>query len=144
MSFSSHQLTYLDPNEVRSWQPPTPASSKRVEMDRTVMPCGTVVTTITAVKSKPGRPHPLNIGTALKNLRLTQLEHKKFSPFQPLIISCCRIFNIDNGKQFHQDVRAVIKSVLMDGYGLSAGRNLYEARRWSTQNIKVVDHSVSP
>ncbi|KAF6740002.1 C2 domain-containing protein 2 [Oryzias melastigma] len=53
-------FTYLDPNEVRSWQPPTPASSKRVEMDRTVMPCGTVVTTITAVKSKPGR-QPLNI-----------------------------------------------------------------------------------
>ncbi|XP_061608716.1 C2 domain-containing protein 2 isoform X1 [Phyllopteryx taeniolatus] len=48
-------FTYLDPSEVRSWQPPTPASTKRVEMDRTVMPCGTVVTTITAVKSKPGR-----------------------------------------------------------------------------------------
>ncbi|MEQ2259966.1 hypothetical protein XENORESO_018126, partial [Xenotaenia resolanae] len=53
------EFTYLEPSEVRSWQPPTPAS-KRVEMDRTVMPCGTVVTTITAVKSKPGRPLPLN------------------------------------------------------------------------------------
>ncbi|KAM9846553.1 C2 domain-containing protein 2 isoform 2-T2 [Aulostomus maculatus] len=52
------EFTYLEPSEVRSWQPPTPASSKRVEMDRTVMPCGTVVTTITAVKSKPGRPLP--------------------------------------------------------------------------------------
>ncbi|XP_062289531.1 LOW QUALITY PROTEIN: C2 domain-containing protein 2 [Scomber scombrus] len=52
-------FTYLDPSEVRSWHPPTPASTKRVEMDRTVMPCGTVVTTITAVKSKPGRPLPL-------------------------------------------------------------------------------------
>ncbi|XP_028323036.1 C2 domain-containing protein 2 isoform X2 [Gouania willdenowi] len=51
-------FTYLDPSEVRSWHPPTPASSKRVEMDRTVMPCGTVVTTITAVKSKPGRALP--------------------------------------------------------------------------------------
>lgn len=60
------QFTYLEPSEVRSWQPPTPATNKRVEMDRTVMPCGTVVTTITAVKSKPGRPLPLglNIGTA--------------------------------------------------------------------------------
>lgn len=59
------QFTYLEPSEVRSWHPPTPASSKRVEMDRTVMPCGTVVTTITAVKSKPGRPLPagLSIGT---------------------------------------------------------------------------------
>ncbi|KAM4727229.1 C2 domain-containing protein 2 isoform 2-T2 [Anableps anableps] len=54
------EFTYLEPSEVRSWQPPTPAASKRVEMDRTVMPCGTVVTTITAVKSKPGRPLPLN------------------------------------------------------------------------------------
>ncbi|KAM9348748.1 C2 domain-containing protein 2 [Symphorus nematophorus] len=54
-------FTYLEPSEVRSWHPPTPASSKRVEMDRTVMPCGTVVTTITAVKSKPGRPLPLGL-----------------------------------------------------------------------------------
>lgn len=35
-----------------------PAPTKRVEMDRTVMPCGTVVTTVTAVRSKPGRPLP--------------------------------------------------------------------------------------
>ncbi|XP_030010555.1 C2 domain-containing protein 2 isoform X1 [Sphaeramia orbicularis] len=54
-------FTYLEPSEVRSWHPPTPASTKRVEMDRTVMPCGTVVTTITAVKSKPGRPLPLGL-----------------------------------------------------------------------------------
>uniref|UniRef100_A0A8C5AZQ1 C2 calcium dependent domain containing 2 n=1 Tax=Gadus morhua TaxID=8049 RepID=A0A8C5AZQ1_GADMO len=49
------EFTYLEPSEVRTWLPPTPAPTKRVEMDRTVMPCGTVVTTITAVKSKPGR-----------------------------------------------------------------------------------------
>ncbi|TKS83798.1 C2 domain-containing protein 2 [Collichthys lucidus] len=59
-------FTYLEPSEVRSWHPPTPASNKRVEMDRTVMPCGTVVTTITAVKSKPGRPLPINIDPAQK------------------------------------------------------------------------------
>ncbi|XP_031166548.1 C2 domain-containing protein 2 isoform X1 [Sander lucioperca] len=61
-------FTYLEPSEVRSWHPPTPASNKRVEMDRTVMPCGTVVTTITAVKSKPGRPPclGLNIDPAQK------------------------------------------------------------------------------
>lgn len=52
------EFTYLEPSEVRSWQPPTPAPAKRVEMDRTVMPCGTVVTTVTAVRSKPGRPLP--------------------------------------------------------------------------------------
>lgn len=62
------QFTYLEPSEVRSWHPPTPAYSKKVEMDRTVMPCGTVVTTITAVKSKPGRPLPpgLSLGTELQ------------------------------------------------------------------------------
>ncbi|XP_042287495.1 C2 domain-containing protein 2 isoform X2 [Thunnus maccoyii] len=60
-------FTYLEPSEVRSWHPPTPASTKKVEMDRTVMPCGTVVTTITAVKSKPGRPLPLlNIDSTQK------------------------------------------------------------------------------
>ncbi|XP_061658596.1 C2 domain-containing protein 2 isoform X2 [Syngnathoides biaculeatus] len=61
-------FTYLDPSEVRSWLPPTPASAKRVEMDRTVMPCGTVVTTITAVKSKPGRllPPGLSIDSSQK------------------------------------------------------------------------------
>lgn len=59
------QFTYLEPSEVRSWHPPTPAYNKRVEMDRTVMPCGTVVTTVTAVKSKPGRALPpgLSLGT---------------------------------------------------------------------------------
>ncbi|XP_068188097.1 C2 domain-containing protein 2 isoform X2 [Antennarius striatus] len=56
-------FTYLEPSEVRSWHPPTPVSCKRVEMDRTVMPCGTVVTTVTAVKSKPGRPLPLGLST---------------------------------------------------------------------------------
>ncbi|XP_071754437.1 C2 domain-containing protein 2 [Centroberyx gerrardi] len=63
------EFTYLEPSEVRSWHPPTPAPTKRVEMDRTVMPCGTVVTTITAVKSKPGRPLPpgLNIDPCLKS-----------------------------------------------------------------------------
>ncbi|XP_016345895.1 C2 domain-containing protein 2-like isoform X2 [Sinocyclocheilus anshuiensis] len=50
------EFTYLEPSEVRSWQTPMPAPTKRVEMDRTVMPCGTVVTTVTAVRSKPGRP----------------------------------------------------------------------------------------
>ncbi|XP_076875607.1 C2 domain-containing protein 2 isoform X2 [Brachyhypopomus gauderio] len=52
------EFTYLEPSEVRTWHPPTPAPAKRVEMDRTVMPCGTVVTTVTAVKSRPGRALP--------------------------------------------------------------------------------------
>ncbi|KAI3373421.1 hypothetical protein L3Q82_022026 [Scortum barcoo] len=75
-------FTYLDPSEVRSWHPPTPASNKRVEMDRTVMPCGTVVTTITAVKSKPGRPLPLglNIDPAQKAVaNKTKLSERRVS-----------------------------------------------------------------
>ncbi|XP_062870460.1 C2 domain-containing protein 2 [Trichomycterus rosablanca] len=50
------EFSYLEPSEVRTWQPPTPTPPRRVETDRTVMPCGTVVTTVTAVRSKPGRP----------------------------------------------------------------------------------------
>ncbi|KAM9460681.1 C2 domain-containing protein 2-like isoform 5-T8 [Clarias gariepinus] len=55
---SEHHLdvSHLEPSEVRTWLPPTPAPAKRVKMDRTVMPCGTVVTTVTAVRSRPGRP----------------------------------------------------------------------------------------
>lgn len=37
----------------------------KIEKDRTVMPCGTVVTTVTAVKTKPrleGRSSPLSTG----------------------------------------------------------------------------------
>ncbi|KAK9968421.1 hypothetical protein ABG768_002748 [Culter alburnus] len=61
------EFTYLEPSEVRSWQTPMPAPTKRVEMDRTVMPCGTVVTTVTAVRSKPGRPLPPESKSPSKN-----------------------------------------------------------------------------
>ncbi|KAJ7996746.1 hypothetical protein DPEC_G00240220 [Dallia pectoralis] len=66
------EFTFLEPSELRSWQSPTPALTKRVEMDRTVMPCGTVVTTITAVKSKPGRP--LLPGPGANTTQLTPLK----------------------------------------------------------------------
>ncbi|KAJ3589656.1 hypothetical protein NHX12_010499 [Muraenolepis orangiensis] len=69
------EFTYLEPSEVRSWLPPTPAPTKRVEMDRTVMPCGTVVTTITAVKSKPGRPLPPPLST-VSSLKSTPTKSK--------------------------------------------------------------------
>lgn len=52
------EISFLDPTEMRTWHPPTPVPAKRVEMDRTVMPCGTVVTTVTAIRSRPGRPFP--------------------------------------------------------------------------------------
>ncbi|CAN2387788.1 Protein kinase C conserved region 2 (CalB) [Pristimantis euphronides] len=47
----SAQFLFVEPTEVKSWSVPVPA--KKVEKDRTVMPCGTVVTTITSVTSKP-------------------------------------------------------------------------------------------
>ncbi|XP_056416184.1 C2 domain-containing protein 2 [Hyla sarda] len=47
----SAQFLFVEPNEMKSWTVPVPA--KKVEKDRTVMPCGTVVTTVTSVTSKP-------------------------------------------------------------------------------------------
>ncbi|XP_039600513.1 C2 domain-containing protein 2 [Polypterus senegalus] len=63
----SAEFSYLDSSELRSWPLPTPVPAKKVEMDRTVMPCGTVVTTVTAVKTKPGRsPSSLSSDSPLK------------------------------------------------------------------------------
>ncbi|KAG9351749.1 hypothetical protein JZ751_023000 [Albula glossodonta] len=77
----STEFRYLEPSEVRSWQTPTPAPTKRVEMDRTVMPCGTVVTTITAVKSKPGRALPtiLNGESPMKPPSKSKLSERRVS-----------------------------------------------------------------
>ncbi|KAM8976974.1 C2 domain-containing protein 2 [Pelodytes ibericus] len=47
------QFLYVEPNEVKCWIIPAPIPAKKVEKDRTVMPCGTVVTTVTSVTSKP-------------------------------------------------------------------------------------------
>ncbi|XP_047575685.1 C2 domain-containing protein 2 isoform X2 [Lutra lutra] len=63
------EFSYLEPGEVKpKTPPPTPAT--KVEKDRTVMPCGTVVTTVTAVKTKPrfdtGRASPLSCESPLK------------------------------------------------------------------------------
>ncbi|XP_072277350.1 C2 domain-containing protein 2 [Pyxicephalus adspersus] len=51
----SAQFLFVEPNELKSFAVPVPVPvpAKKVEMDRTVMPCGTVVTTITSVTSKP-------------------------------------------------------------------------------------------
>lgn len=49
----SAQFLFVEPNELKSFTVPVPVPAKKVEMDRTVMPCGTVVTTITSVTSKP-------------------------------------------------------------------------------------------
>lgn len=64
----SLQFSYIEPGEGKAWQMPAPAPAAKIEKDRTVMPCGTVVTTVTAVKTKPrfdaGRASPLGSGEA--------------------------------------------------------------------------------
>ncbi|XP_030648598.1 C2 domain-containing protein 2 isoform X2 [Chanos chanos] len=76
----STEFTYLEPSEVRTWQAPTPAPVKKVEMDRTVMPCGTVVTTVTAVTSRPGRPLPPGPNTeSVKPPPKTKLSERRVS-----------------------------------------------------------------
>ncbi|KAK1344315.1 hypothetical protein QTO34_014881 [Cnephaeus nilssonii] len=61
---------YVEPAEAKSWHTPPPVPAAKVEKDRTVMPCGTVVTTVTAVKSKPrfdaGRASPLSSESPLR------------------------------------------------------------------------------
>ncbi|XP_060054748.1 C2 domain-containing protein 2 isoform X5 [Erinaceus europaeus] len=49
------EFSFLEPCDTKTWRVPTAT----VERDRTVMPCGTVVTTVTAVKTEPRRASPL-------------------------------------------------------------------------------------
>lgn len=68
----SLQFSYIEPGELKSWPAPPPVPAAKIERDRTVMPCGTVVTTVTAVKTKPrfdvGRASPLSSGETLQYL----------------------------------------------------------------------------
>ncbi|XP_072116138.1 C2 domain-containing protein 2 isoform X2 [Mobula birostris] len=64
------EFCYMEPNEMKSRQSPTLLPAKKVEKDRTVMPCGTVVTTVTAVKTKPrtdGKPGASPSDTPVKS-----------------------------------------------------------------------------
>ncbi|XP_008766794.1 C2 domain-containing protein 2 isoform X1 [Rattus norvegicus] len=58
------EFSYVEPGDLKSWPAPPLVSATKIEKDRTVMPCGTVVTTVTAVKTKPrfdtGRASPLS------------------------------------------------------------------------------------
>ncbi|XP_076767268.1 C2 domain-containing protein 2 isoform X5 [Arvicanthis niloticus] len=64
------EFSYVEPGELKSWPAPPPVSAAKIEKDRTVMPCGTVVTTVTAVKTKPrfdtGRASPLNLESPVR------------------------------------------------------------------------------
>lgn len=64
------EFSYIEPGEGKAWQMPAPAPAAKIEKDRTVLPCGTVVTTVTAVKTKPrfdaGRASPLGSESPLR------------------------------------------------------------------------------
>uniref|UniRef100_A0A3Q2HNU5 C2 calcium dependent domain containing 2 n=1 Tax=Equus caballus TaxID=9796 RepID=A0A3Q2HNU5_HORSE len=64
------EFSYIEPGEAKPWPTPPPVPAAKIERDRTVMPCGTVVTTVTAVKTKPrfetGRASPLSSESPLR------------------------------------------------------------------------------
>lgn len=84
---ASLQFSYIEPSELKSWQAPPPVAAAKIEKDRTVMPCGTVVTTVTAVKTKPrydvGRASPLSSGETLEYSPLTGLAKAEGSGLLP-------------------------------------------------------------
>ncbi|XP_015998923.2 C2 domain-containing protein 2 [Rousettus aegyptiacus] len=82
------EFCFVEPCEARPRQSPPPAA--KVEKDRTVMPCGTVVTTVTAVKTKPrfdaGRASPLSPDSPLRTPVKVRVIEKDISV---QAISCC-------------------------------------------------------
>ncbi|XP_055975197.1 LOW QUALITY PROTEIN: C2 domain-containing protein 2 [Sorex fumeus] len=66
----SAEFSYVEPGEAKTWTFPVPVPATTVEKDRMVMPCGTVVTTVTAVKTKPrfetGRASPPSSASPLR------------------------------------------------------------------------------
>ncbi|XP_060626275.2 C2 domain-containing protein 2 [Anolis sagrei] len=64
------EFSYIEPLETRSLQSSAKLLVAKVEKDRTVMPCGTVVTTVTAVKAKPlidGKPAVLHSDSPIRS-----------------------------------------------------------------------------
>ncbi|NXG51440.1 C2CD2 protein, partial [Psilopogon haemacephalus] len=65
----SAEFSFIEPSELKTWQVSSSLPATKIEKDRTVMPCGTVVTTVTAVKTKPrleGRSSPLSTDSPVK------------------------------------------------------------------------------
>uniref|UniRef100_A0A8C8SRB1 C2 calcium dependent domain containing 2 n=1 Tax=Pelusios castaneus TaxID=367368 RepID=A0A8C8SRB1_9SAUR len=76
------EFFYVEPNESQSWQVSTPLPAPKIEKDRTVMPCGTVVTTVTAVKTKPrreGKQSALSPDSPVKTPAKVKVIEKDFS-----------------------------------------------------------------
>ncbi|XP_068770899.1 C2 domain-containing protein 2 isoform X2 [Struthio camelus] len=78
----SAEFSFVEPNELKNWQVSSAAPATKIEKDRTVMPCGTVVTTVTAVKTKPrleGRSSPLSTDSPVKTPVKVKVIEKDFS-----------------------------------------------------------------
>ncbi|XP_067401305.1 C2 domain-containing protein 2 isoform X2 [Emydura macquarii macquarii] len=76
------EFSYVEPNESKSWQVPAQLPTTKIEKDRTVMPCGTVVTTVTAVKTKPrleGKHSALSPDSPVKTPAKVKVIEKDFS-----------------------------------------------------------------
>ncbi|KAM8820403.1 C2 domain-containing protein 2 [Eudromia elegans] len=76
------EFSFVEPNELKTWQTSSPVPATKIEKDRTVMPCGTVVTTVTAVKTKPrleGRSSPLSTDSPVKTPVKVKMIEKDFS-----------------------------------------------------------------
>ncbi|NWI86416.1 C2CD2 protein, partial [Pitta sordida] len=78
----SAEFSFIEPNELKTRQFSSPVLATKIEKDRTVMPCGTVVTTVTAVRTKPrleGRSSPLSSDSPVKTPVKVKVTEKDFS-----------------------------------------------------------------
>ncbi|XP_052650667.1 C2 domain-containing protein 2 isoform X2 [Harpia harpyja] len=78
----SAEFSFIEASELKTWQVSSPVPAPKIEKDRTVMPCGTVVTTVTAVKTKPrleGRSSPLSTDSPVKTPVKVKVIEKDFS-----------------------------------------------------------------
>ncbi|NXE93078.1 C2CD2 protein, partial [Menura novaehollandiae] len=76
------EFSFIEPSELKARQVSSPVLATKIEKDRTVMPCGTVVTTVTAVRTKPrleGRSSPLSTDSPVKTPVKVKVTEKDFS-----------------------------------------------------------------
>nr|XP_056714212.1 C2 domain-containing protein 2 [Euleptes europaea] len=80
--FVSSEFSYIEPSESRHLKVPATFPVAKVEKDRTVMPCGTVVTTVTSVKAKPlieGRSSALHSDSPMRSPSKLKVIEKDLS-----------------------------------------------------------------
>ncbi|XP_068035682.1 C2 domain-containing protein 2 isoform X2 [Anomalospiza imberbis] len=77
----SAEFSFVEPSDLKARQVSSPVLATKIEKDRTVMPCGTVVTTVTAVRTKPrleGRSSPLSTDSPVKTPVKVKVTEKDF------------------------------------------------------------------